>query len=237
VGVFAVSGALAAAEKRLDVLGFLFFGTVTGVGGGTLRDLLLDIPVFWISDTRYLWVCAALSALTWYLAPLLATRRALLLWADALGLALFSVLGCAKALQSGAPAVVAVVMGVMSASFGGLLRDTLLGRDSVLLGRDIYVTAALAGAVSYVLLLAFTPFWAARRPALRAPSMATVATGTPAGIWTMDSSESSPLSVRLLTGTPMTGSGEMAATIPGRWAAPPAPAMMTSRPRSAACSA
>jgi uncharacterized membrane protein YeiH len=157
VGVFAVSGALAAAEKRLDVLGFLFFGTVTGVGGGTLRDLLLDIPVFWISDTRYLWVCAALSALTWYLAPLLATRRALLLWADALGLALFSVLGCAKALQSGAPAVVAVVMGVMSASFGGLLRDTLLGRDSVLLGRDIYVTAALAGAVSYVLLLAFTP--------------------------------------------------------------------------------
>jgi hypothetical protein len=71
VGVFAVSGALAAAEKRLDMLGFLFFGTVTGVGGGTLRDLLLDIPVFWISDTRYLWVCAALSALTWYLAPLL----------------------------------------------------------------------------------------------------------------------------------------------------------------------
>jgi uncharacterized membrane protein YeiH len=152
VGVFAASGALAAAEKRLDILGFVFFGTVTGVGGGTLRDLLLDVPVFWISDTRYLWICAALSALTWYLAPALTARRRLLLWVDALGLALFCVLGCAKALQHDAPAVVAVVMGVMSASFGGLLRDTLLGRASVMMGRELYVTAALVGAASYVLL-------------------------------------------------------------------------------------
>lgn len=157
VGVFAASGALAAAERRLDILGFVFFGTVTGVGGGTLRDLLLDAPVFWISDPRYLWVCVALSALTWYLAPALTARRRLLLWADALGLALFCVLGCAKALQFGAPWVVAVVMGVMSASFGGLLRDTLLGRESVLLGREIYVTATLAGAASYVALTGLTP--------------------------------------------------------------------------------
>ncbi|MEE4109467.1 MAG: TRIC cation channel family protein [Halieaceae bacterium] len=156
VGVFAASGALAAAEKRLDILGFVFFGTVTGIGGGTLRDLLLDVPVFWISDTRYLWICIALSALTWYLAPLLTARRRLLLWADALGLGLFSVLGCAKALQLGAPDVVAVVMGIMSATFGGLLRDTLLARDSVLLGPELYVTAALAGASSYVLLNRFT---------------------------------------------------------------------------------
>lgn len=155
VGVFAVSGALAAAEKRLDVLGFLLFGTLTGVGGGTLRDLLLDLPVFWITDTRYLWVCLGISALTWYLAPALSARRRLLLWADAVGLALFSVLGCAKALAVGAPPVVAVVMGVMSASFGGLIRDTLLGRESVLFGPELYVTAALAGAVSYVLLLTF----------------------------------------------------------------------------------
>lgn len=157
VGVFAASGALAAAERRLDILGFVFFGTVTGVGGGTLRDLLLDAPVFWISDPRYLWVCVALSALTWYLAPALTARRRLLLWADALGLALFCVLGCAKALQFGAPWVVAVVMGVMSASFGGLLRDTLLGRESVLLGREIYVTATLAGAASYAALTGLTP--------------------------------------------------------------------------------
>ena len=156
VGVFAASGALAAAEKRLDILGFILFGTITGVGGGTLRDLLLDLPVFWISDTRYLWVCIVLSGLTWYVAPMLSARRRLLLWADALGLALFCVLGCAKALQYGAPWIVAIVMGVMSASFGGLIRDTLLGRASVLLGAEIYVTAALAGACSYALLAMLT---------------------------------------------------------------------------------
>lgn len=152
VGVFAVSGALAAAERRLDVLGFLLFGTLTGVGGGTLRDLLLDLPVFWISDTRYLWVCLLLSAFTWYLAPAVSARRRLLLWADAVGLALFSVLGCAKALAVGSPPVVAVVMGVMSASFGGLIRDTLLVRESVLFGPELYVTAALAGGVTYAVL-------------------------------------------------------------------------------------
>ena len=153
VGVFATSGALAAAEKRLDVLGFVLFGTITGIGGGTLRDLLLDVPVFWISDTNYLWVCIVLSAFTWYLAPALTARRRLLLWADALGLCLFCVLGCAKALSLYAPWVVAIVMGIMSASFGGLIRDTLLGRESVLAGPEIYVTAALAGAASYVVLL------------------------------------------------------------------------------------
>ncbi|MEO0437480.1 MAG: TRIC cation channel family protein [Pseudomonadota bacterium] len=155
-GVFAASGALAAAEKRLDVLGFIFFGTITGVGGGTLRDLLLQQQIFWITDTRYLWVCIGVSLLTWYLAPQLSARRRLLLWADAVGLALFSVLGCAKALQLDVSAIVAVVMGVMSASFGGLLRDTLLGRDSVLIGAEIYVTAALVGASSYVLLATYS---------------------------------------------------------------------------------
>lgn len=153
VGVFAASGALAAAEKRLDILAFLLFGTITGVGGGTLRDLLLQLPVFWISDVRYLWICISLSALTWYLAPMLSARRRLLLWADALGISLFCVLGCAKAVQYDAPGIVAIVMGVMSASFGGLIRDTLLGRESVLFGAELYVTAALAGAASYVLLL------------------------------------------------------------------------------------
>lgn len=153
VGVFAASGALAAAEKRLDVLGFVLFGTITGVGGGTLRDLLLQLPVFWISDVRYLWVCITVSSLTWYIAPMLSIRRKVLLWADALGLALFSVLGCAKSLQYDAPWVVAIVMGVMSASFGGLIRDTLLARESVVFGAEIYVTAALAGGVTYVALV------------------------------------------------------------------------------------
>ena len=157
VAVFAASGALAAAAKRLDILGFILFGTITGVGGGTLRDLLLQLPVFWISDTRYLWICMAVSAATWYIAPALTARRKYLLWADAVGLSLFCVLGCAKALQFDAPWIVAIVMGVMSASFGGLIRDTLLGTESVLLGPEIYVTAALVGAGFYVCLVSLTP--------------------------------------------------------------------------------
>jgi uncharacterized membrane protein YeiH len=187
VGVFAASGALAAAEKRLDILGFIFFGTVTGVGGGTLRDLLLDIPVFWISDTRYLWICAALSALTWYLAPMLTARRRLLLWVDALGLALFCVLGCAKALQHDAPAVVAVVMGVMSSSFGGLLRDTLLGRASVMMGQELYVTAALAGATVYVLLIVFVPVDASLALLLAMVPAFVLRAGAIAGGWSLPS--------------------------------------------------
>ncbi len=155
VGVFAASGALAAAQKRLDILAFILFGTTTGVGGGTLRDLLLDTPVFWITDTRYLWVCITVSSLTWYLAPQLKARQRLLLWADALGLALFSVLGCALCLDLGVAPIIAVGMGVMSATFGGLIRDTLLGRETVALGPEIYVTAALAGSLSYAILRQF----------------------------------------------------------------------------------
>lgn len=154
IGVFCISGALAAAERRLDVLGFILFGTITGVGGGTLRDLLLDLPVFWVTAPDYLYVCITLSAVTWWLVPTLSSRSRMLVWADAVGLSLFCVLGCAKALNAGAAPVVAVVMGVMSASFGGLIRDTLMDRESVIFGPELYVTGALAGALSYVALVA-----------------------------------------------------------------------------------
>lgn len=151
VGVFAISGALAAAEEKLDVLGFILFGTLTGVGGGTVRDLLLQSgPVFWIASVEYLWVCIGVAIATWFLAPFLQSAQRLLLWADAAGLALFSVLGAARALDAGMADVVAVVMGVMSASFGSLLRDTLMNRIPILLGPEIYVTACLLGAVSYL---------------------------------------------------------------------------------------
>jgi uncharacterized membrane protein YeiH len=150
VAVFAISGALAAASQKLDILGFILFGTITGIGGGTARDLLLNTDaVFWISDTRYLWVCIVASTATWFLAPQLRSQRTVLLWADAIGLSLFSVLGCAKALELDAPIIVAVVLGMMTATFGSLIRDTLLNLKPVLLGPEIYVTASLVGAVSY----------------------------------------------------------------------------------------
>jgi uncharacterized membrane protein YeiH len=153
IGVFAVSGALAAADKRLDVLGFILFGTITGIGGGTLRDLLLNTEVFWLGHTSYIWVCISASIAVWFFAPRLISIDRLLLWADALGLALFSVLGTQKALAFDAPVIVAVGMGMMTASFGSLIRDTLLGRPPVLLEADIYVTAALLGALSYACLV------------------------------------------------------------------------------------
>lgn len=153
VAVFAASGALAAAEEKLDMLGFILFGTLTGVGGGTVRDLLLQSgPVFWIASVEYLWVCIGASVATWFLAPFLQSAQRVLLWADAAGLALFSVLGTAKALDAGAAGVVAVVMGVMSASFGSLLRDTLMNRIPILLGPEIYVTACLLGAAGFAAL-------------------------------------------------------------------------------------
>lgn len=156
VAVFAVSGALAAAERKLDILSFILFGTITGIGGGTARDLLLGIDgVFWITDARYLWVCIGGSAATWYLAPSLNSLHRVLLWADAIGMALFSVLGSAKALEWGVSGIVAVVLGMMTATFGSLIRDTLLNQRPVLLGPEIYVTAALLGAGSYVILQGF----------------------------------------------------------------------------------
>lgn len=155
VGVFAITGALAAAERKLDILGFILFGTITGIGGGTARDLLLGTDtVFWISDTRYLWVCVCASTLTWFLAPLLNSLHRVLVWADALGVALFCVLGTIKAQQWGAPPVVSVVMGMMTATFGSIIRDTLLNQEPVLLGPEIYVTAALLGSASYLALQA-----------------------------------------------------------------------------------
>jgi uncharacterized membrane protein YeiH len=152
--VFAISGALAAAEQRHDILGFVLFGTITGIGGGTVRDLLLGAdPVFWYSQTMYLWICLGASVATWFLAPLFHSLHKILLWADAVGMALFSVLGAVKAVQLGAPDIVAVGMGVMTATFGSMIRDTLLNKEPVLLGPEIYVTAALLGSASYTVLV------------------------------------------------------------------------------------
>ena len=152
--VFAISGALAAAEQRNDILGFILFGTITGIGGGTVRDLLLGAEsVFWLHNNEYLWICLGAAVATWFMAPQFNSLHRVLLWADAVGMALFSVLGAVKAVQLGASDIVAVGMGVMTATFGSMIRDTLLNKEPVLLGPEIYVTAALLGASSYTLLI------------------------------------------------------------------------------------
>lgn len=151
VGFFAASGALAAVEKRQDMVTALFFAALTGVGGGTLRDVLLGAPVFWVHDPGYVLVCAAAAVLVWLWRGRVNT--AALLWLDALGLAAYAVVGAGKAFALGFGAPVCVVMGVLTACFGGVLRDVVAEQPSVLLSREIYVTAALGAAIVDVALL------------------------------------------------------------------------------------
>ncbi len=149
VAVFAASGALAAARAKQTIVTFVFFAAVTGVGGGTLRDLLIGAPVFWVGRSDYLGLCIVAAALVWLLR---ADRWRLrtLLWLDAIGLAAYAVIGAAKAASYGVPPVAQVAMGVLTASFGGIVRDLLAHEPSVLLRREIYVSAAALGAAVYV---------------------------------------------------------------------------------------
>lgn len=149
--VFAATGALVASRKRMDIVGFVLLGTVTGIGGGTIRDVLLgSYPILWVGQPGYLAACAAVSVLVFFTAHLLQSRYRLLLWLDALGLALFAVAGAEKGLLLAVNPLVAVTVGVISATFGGIIRDVLGDEPSVILRPEIYVTAALVAAGVFV---------------------------------------------------------------------------------------
>ncbi|AOO80663.1 trimeric intracellular cation channel family protein [Bosea vaviloviae] len=159
VAVFALTGALVATRKGMDPFGFILLATVTGVGGGTLRDLLLGRLVFWVRDPSDVLVCSGVALGAWaiaYLKPGMLdgwAGKRLLIWADSAGLALFAVAGTLKALDVGVSSLSAIALGAMTASFGGILRDILAGdRPMVLWSRDFYVTAAAAGAAMTALL-------------------------------------------------------------------------------------
>lgn len=163
VAVFAITGALVASRRQMDIVGFAILGTATGIGGGSVRDVLLgQWPVFWIGQTSYLLTCIAVATVTFFTAHLLDSRYRAILWLDALGLALFGVLGAERALAAGANPVVAVLMGVISATFGGIIRDILSAERPLILSPEIYMTAALIGAAVYVGALAagLPPAWA-----------------------------------------------------------------------------
>lgn len=150
--VFAVTGALVASRKQLDIVGFMWLGVVTGVGGGTVRDLLLGVPVFWVQDATVVVGCVIASAATHFVAHLVHSRHRTILWLDAMGLALVTIAGAAKGIDHGAGPVVSVMMGVLTAALGGIIRDIIGQEPSIILRREIYVTAALAGAIAYVAL-------------------------------------------------------------------------------------
>jgi len=155
VAVFAVSGVLAAGRKNLDVVGVVVVAVVTAIGGGTLRDILLDRhPIFWIADPTYLWVVLGATAATLgYLRLRDGSRRALLV-ADALGLAFFTIGGVQIAQQAGHPAAIALLMGTITGVAGGVIRDVPTAEIPLIMrpGR-LYATAALAGAAVYLLLM------------------------------------------------------------------------------------
>ena len=148
VFVFALSGGIAAVRRDMDLFGIIVLAFLPAVGGGTLRDLILDTPVFWLSDTLSLWLAAAGGLIAFFLHRAIEAFRPLR-WADAIGLSLFAVTGAAKAAELGHSIVIMTIMGVMTASFGGLIRDVVSDREPLLLKEDIYATAALLGALVY----------------------------------------------------------------------------------------
>ena len=151
VAFFAVSGALRAGEKGMDFFGVLVIAAITATGGGTLRDMLLGIqPVFWIKDTAFLLVSLAAATITVLYARLREPPSSSLLVADAFGLAVATVFGAQAAAQVGAPPLIVIVMGVTTGVAGGILRDVLCAEVPLILRKEIYATASLAGAVAYV---------------------------------------------------------------------------------------
>jgi uncharacterized membrane protein YeiH len=151
IAVFAVTGALVASRKEMDIFGFALLGTVTGIGGGSVRDVMLgSLPVFWVQQPLYVAICVAVSAVVFFTAHIPESRYRVLMWLDAVGLSFFCVVGAGKGLEAGAGPFIAVVMAVITASFGGIIRDVIGGESPFLLRKEIYVTAALAGAVVLV---------------------------------------------------------------------------------------
>lgn len=147
--VFAVSGALVASRKGLDVMAFMWLAVITGVGGGTVRDVILNVPVFWVQNPVHVAACLVTAVVMHFVAPLVESRYRTLLWFDAFGLALVTVAGTVKALDVGAPALVAIAMGAVTGALGGIIRDTLGHVPSVLLRHEIYITASVLGACTY----------------------------------------------------------------------------------------
>ena len=150
---FAVSGALAASRKRMDIFGFCVLALMPAVGGGTIRDIIIDrVPVFWVSDNRYVAV-ALIAALVVFFFPHRrpGSRRQVLIWADALGLALFAALGTEICLQHDTGPLVAVMLGVTTAVTGGMIRDIICNEIPLILSREIYATAAFAASLAYIL--------------------------------------------------------------------------------------
>jgi uncharacterized membrane protein YeiH len=154
--IFAITGALAAGRKRMDIFGVLVLGYVTALGGGTLRDVILgNHPVFWISDTGYLAVVAIAAIGTFVFVRRWRLPMIVLMYADATGLAVFTVIGFQKGFHTTGVYSIAIVMGVTMGVVGGIIRDVLSGEIPLIFRREIYASASLCGAALLALLSFF----------------------------------------------------------------------------------
>ncbi len=150
--VFAISGALTAGRNKMDIVGYVMIGTMTGIGGGTLRDLLLGRKVWWTSNPQELLLCVLASLVAFFFIRNVNQDHKSIVWLDAVGLGAFAVVGCHIALTTGASFVVAVFMGMLTATGGGVLRDVLTNTKPMILSAgQLYATAALGGAMVYAL--------------------------------------------------------------------------------------
>lgn len=149
--VFAITGCLLAARRGLDLVGFIWLAIITAVGGGTLRDLILERPVFWRDQPIYLYLCLATACFMYVMAHWIHRHLRWVLWCDAAGIALFAVIGTQISLSSGTAPIVALGMGILTATFGGILRDLLAGETTLIMRREIYVTAAALSSALYLI--------------------------------------------------------------------------------------
>ncbi|MGH8287292.1 MAG: trimeric intracellular cation channel family protein [Steroidobacteraceae bacterium] len=160
--VFAITGVLGAARQNMDVMSFIIIGVVTALGGGTLRDLMLDARLFWLEDVVYLYVASAAAIATFFFERRFRATERAFLYLDALATALFTVLAIDKTLSLGFSPTIAVVMGTITGIAGGIIRDLLTGQPTILMRRELYMTPILLGGAVYVALrppgaLAATP--------------------------------------------------------------------------------
>ncbi len=151
VFVFALTGALAANRNDMDIFGHIVLAMFPAIGGGTLRDLILDVPVFWLGAPVYIWLAICAAILIFTFPPRIGRRLTVLEWADAVGMALFCVLGASKTYALTQNITISVAMGIVTAAAGGMIRDIVCNEIPLILQKEIYATAALIGGLVYCL--------------------------------------------------------------------------------------
>ena len=158
IAAFAITGVISSGKKDMDLFSIVLLGMVTSLGGGTIRDIILSMEtVYWIRDTSYLWVAALSSAFAFFAVRIIENRESIFNYADAFGLALFTVVATERVLLYGFSPTIAITMGVITGVAGGIIRDILSHRPPLILGREFYATPAFIGACLTVLLSKVLP--------------------------------------------------------------------------------